>query len=375
LKKIKRVNLPSQGRVIVISDIHGELNLFINLLQKVNFSQEDHLIINGDLCEKGSNSKGTVQYIMDLSKRNPNVHVTEGNCDTVVEDLLEENPKLMNYIRSRKHSILKEWLGEIGFEMKEGTTIQEVKNLLTYHFSSEIEWLMELPTAIETDDYIFVHAGLGESENLRETDRISAITMPAFLEKSHRTGKYVIVGHWPVVNYTRDIPSNNPIVNEDKKIISIDGGNVIKSTGQLNAFIIHRTKNGDTFSHTYTDHHTPCEVVKGFISEPSMSGSISYPNYELIPLQPSVHFTLCKQVETNDLLYVKNEYIHQSEKGTYSAKTDLSCTHISVDIGDIISVVDHSCTGYDLIKKNGEEGWVPKNVLFPLKERGSIPVV
>ncbi|OXS57839.1 metallophosphoesterase [Rossellomorea vietnamensis] len=374
MKKIKRVILPNQGRVIVISDIHGELNLFIKLLHKVNFSSEDHLFINGDLCEKGSNSKGTVRYIMELAKINPNVHVTEGNCDTVIEDLLEENPKLMDYIRSRKHSILKEWLDEVGFELKEDTAVQEVKEILTRHFPHEIQWLMELPTAIETDDYIFVHAGLDDGEDWRETDRIAAITMSAFLEKSHRSGKYVIVGHWPVVNYSSDIPSNNPVVSEDKKIISIDGGNVIKSTGQLNAFIIHRTKNGDSFSQTYTDHHFTCEVVKGYISEPIMSGSISYPNYELIPLQPFEHFTLCKQVGTDDLLYVKNEYIYESEKGTYSAKTDLSCAQISVDIGDIISVVDSSCTGYDLIKKNGEEGWVPKDV-FPVKQRLSNPVV
>ncbi|QHE61513.1 serine/threonine protein phosphatase [Rossellomorea vietnamensis] len=374
MKKIKRVILPNQGRVIVISDIHGELNLFIKLLHKVNFSSEDHLFINGDLCEKGSNSKGTVRYIMELAKINPNVHVTEGNCDTVIEDLLEENPKLMDYIRSRKHSILKEWLDEVGFELKEDTAVQEVKEILTRHFPHEIQWLMELPTAIETDDYIFVHAGLDDGEDWRETDRIAAITMPAFLEKSHRSGKYVIVGHWPVVNYSSDIPSNNPVVSEDKKIISIDGGNVIKSTGQLNAFIIHRTKNGDSFSQTYTDHHLTCEVVKGYISEPIMSGSISYPNYELIPLQPFEHFTLCKQVGTDDLLYVKNEYIHESENGKYSAKTDLSCAQISVDIGDIISVVDSSCRGYDLIKKNGEEGWVPKDVL-PVKQRDSVSVV
>ncbi|KPL58860.1 metallophosphoesterase [Rossellomorea vietnamensis] len=374
MKKIKEVKLPNQGRIIVISDIHGELNLFTNLLNNLNLRSEDYVIINGDLCEKGSNSKGTVRYIMDLSNSNPNVHVTEGNCDTVVEDLLEENPKLMNYLRSKKHSILKEWLDEAGFDLKEETTVQEVKNILTQHFSNEIQWLMELPTAIETEDYIFVHAGLDDKEDWRETDRLSAITMPAFLEKSHRTGKYVIVGHWPVVNYTSDIPSNNPIVNQEKKIISIDGGNVIKSTGQLNAFIIHRTKNGDTFSHIYTDHHLYCEAMKDFTAEPTMSGSISYPNYELIPLQPSEHFTLCRQVGTDELLYVKNEYIHQSEKGTYSAKTDISCAQISVNIGDIISVVDSSCTGYDLIKKNGEEGWVPKGVL-PLKQRASTPVV
>jgi protein phosphatase len=373
LKKVKKFSLPSQGRIIVISDIHGELDLFTRLLKKVNFRSEDYLIINGDLCEKGSNSKGVVRYVMDLSESNPNVHVTEGNCDTIVEDLLQENQKLMNYIGTRKHSILNEWLDEVGFEIQESTTVQDVKDILTLHFSDEINWLLELPTAIETDEYIFVHAGIDDKENWIDTERISAITMPSFLEKHHRSGKYVIVGHWPVVNYSTNIPSNNPIVDNDKKMIAIDGGNVIKSTGQLNAFIIHRETSGDTFSHTYTDHHISCEVMKEFISEP-MKGAISYPNYELIPLQPFEHFTKCKLVETNEQLYVKNEYIHQSEKGTFSAKSDLSCAQISVKKGEIISVVDNSCTGYDLIKKNGEEGWVPKDVLHPMKKQGLLPL-
>ncbi|MBN8191218.1 metallophosphoesterase [Bacillus sp. NTK074B] len=367
MKKIKTVHLPSHGRIIVISDIHGELDLLTDLLQKIHFCSLDHLIINGDLCEKGSNSKGVLKFIMDLSKRNENVHVTEGNCDTVVEDLLEENPKLMNYLRSKKHSILKEWLDEVGFDMNDGTTIKEVKEILAHHFSEEINWLMELPTAIDTEDYIFVHAGLEDKDDWRETDRIAAIMMPSFLEKSHGSGKYVIVGHWPVVNYTSDIPSNNPIVNKEKKIISIDGGNVIKSSGQLNAFIIHRAESGDTFSHVHTDHLPTCQVVKDFHSE-AMTGAISYPHYQLIPIHSSEHFTLCKQKGTHEQLFVKNEYLHQHEDGTFRAKTDLSCAQISVRKGEVVSVVDNTCAGYSLIKKNGEEGWIPKDVLSPVKE-------
>ncbi|PFA67149.1 serine/threonine protein phosphatase [Bacillus sp. AFS015802] len=368
MKKIKRLSIPRQGRIIVISDIHGDLNLFTELLEKVNIGSEDYLIINGDLCEKGSNSKGVVRYVMDLEERHSNVHVTEGNCDTLVEDLLEENPKLMNYISSRKHSILNEWLDEVGFEMQEDTTVQEVKKILTHHFSAEINWLMDLPTAIETDDYIFVHAGLEDKEDWRDTDRLAAITMPAFMGKSHRSGKYVIVGHWPVVNYSKSVPSNNPIVNKDKKIIAIDGGNVIKQTGQLNAFIIHRTMKEDSFSHIYTDHHEHYEVVKDFISEQKMEGTISYPHYDLVLLKRFEHFTLCKQAGTIEHLYVKNEYIHHNVQGDFSAKMDLSCAQLSVKKGETISVVDNSCTGFDLIKKNGSEGWVPKDVLLQKKK-------
>ncbi|MBJ7988242.1 serine/threonine protein phosphatase, partial [Bacillus cereus] len=78
--------------------------------------------------------------------------------------------------------------------------------------------------------------------------------------KSHRADKYVIVGHWPVVNYSEEAPSNNPVIDKNKKIIAIDGGNAIKEAGQLNAFIIHRDVLNDTFSYTYVDHFPQYEV-------------------------------------------------------------------------------------------------------------------
>ncbi|MEL3971888.1 metallophosphoesterase [Rossellomorea oryzaecorticis] len=363
MNKIKELWIPRNTRVIVISDIHGELELFKDLLKKAALSPEDYLIINGDLCEKGSNSHGVVHYIMELSATNPNVHVTEGNCDTLVEDLVEENPKLLNYLRTRTRSIIHEWLDQIGFELNEDTKIEEVKQCLMGPYSEEINWLMGLPTAIETNDYIFVHAGLEDVEDWKETDRIKAITYRSFLDHAHTADKYVIVGHWPVVNYSSEIPSHNPIIDETRKIIAIDGGNVIKKTGQLNALIIDRTTDKDTFSYKYTDHFPECEVLEDFHADPVLTGSISYPSYELVPIRKDEHFTLCEQVETIHRLYVKNEYIKQNENGQTHAKNDLSCAQINVQKEDIVSLVDDSCSGFDLIKKDGVEGWIVKGIL------------
>ena len=78
LEKIKKLSIPNDARVIVISDIHGELNLLKSTLHKVNFKDEDYLIINGDLCEKGRDSVGVVNYVMNLVKNNSKVHVVEG---------------------------------------------------------------------------------------------------------------------------------------------------------------------------------------------------------------------------------------------------------------------------------------------------------
>ncbi|MEH7458179.1 metallophosphoesterase [Bacillus sp. JJ1127] len=363
MEKIKKLSIPHDVRVIVISDIHGELDLFKALLSKVHFSTEDYVIINGDLCEKGRNSIGVVNYVMELAAHNSNVHVIEGNCEALVEALLNENPGLINYLCTRKHSIFNEWLDQLGFHINEETDIREVKGILTSHFSEEIKWLTELPTAIETEDYIFVHAGLEDIEYWKKTERKNAIAMPAFLNKAHRTNKYVIVGHWPVVNYSDEAPSNNPVINENKKIIAIDGGNSIKETGQLNAFIIHRSIPKDVFSYTYVDHFPHYEVLENFNAKLMMQGGVTYPYYHIVPVEKNDDFTICKQIETNKLLYVKNEYIKQNESGDFTARTDISCAQISVRKGDIVSLIDDSCTGYDLIKKDGLEGWIKKGLL------------
>ncbi|EJS67670.1 metallophosphoesterase [Bacillus cereus] len=371
MEKIKKLSIPNGVRVIVISDIHGELHLLKELLQKVNFEDEDYLIINGDLCEKGRDSTGVVNYVMNLVKSNSNVHVVEGNCEVLVDALLNENPGLINYLCSRKHSIFNEWLERLHFSIHEDTSIREVKEVLMSQFSNEINWLTELPTAIETDDYIFVHAGLEDRADWKETERKNAIAMPEFYNKSHKADKYVVVGHWPVVNYSDEAPSNNPVIDKEKKIIAIDGGNAIKEAGQLNAFIIQRTTTGDTFSYPYVDYFTEYEVMADFNADSKMQGGVTYPYYYIEPIEKMQDYTICKQKETNKLLTVKNEYIKQLESGEYTVKTDISCAQISVRKGDIVSLIDGSCSGYDLIKKDGVEGWIEKGILLEMNKKQS----
>ncbi|CKG11822.1 Uncharacterised protein [Streptococcus pneumoniae] len=79
-------------------------------------------------------------------------------------------------------------------------------------------------------------------------------------------------------------------------------------------------------------------------------------------------YTVCKQKETNNLLTVKNEYMKQLESGEYTVKTDISCAQISVRKGDIVSLIDDSCSGYDLIKKDGVEGWIGKGILVEIEK-------
>ena len=58
-------------------------------------------------------------------------------------------------------------------------------------------------------------------EDWKETERKNAIAMPEFFNQSHKANKYVVVGHWPVVNYSEKAPSNNPVIDKEKRLLQL----------------------------------------------------------------------------------------------------------------------------------------------------------
>lgn len=66
----------------VMSDIHGEYSSFLELLSKINFSDNDILYICGDMIEKGPDSIRLAKYIFSRN----NIKVIRGNHE---EDFLK----------------------------------------------------------------------------------------------------------------------------------------------------------------------------------------------------------------------------------------------------------------------------------------------
>ncbi len=64
---------------------------------------------------------------MDLVVNKPNVYVIEGNCEAVVEALVNKNPALINYLCTRKNTIFNEWLAQLNITVNEESDICEVK--------------------------------------------------------------------------------------------------------------------------------------------------------------------------------------------------------------------------------------------------------
>ena len=60
------LTLPPDRRVLVVSDIHGNLPFLQGLLKKVGYSSDDILIVLGDILEKSTGGLDTLHYLMAL---------------------------------------------------------------------------------------------------------------------------------------------------------------------------------------------------------------------------------------------------------------------------------------------------------------------
>ncbi|MCL2773233.1 MAG: metallophosphoesterase [Oscillospiraceae bacterium] len=309
MAKVEQITIPSDKRVICVSDIHGNLDLFKRLLDKVNFSDEDILVVLGDFYSKGKQNIETFKFVIDLcQKPDSNVYAVRGNCD---------------FIES-------------------------------YMDDSEKEWIENLPHIIETQDYIFVHAGLTSNklDKLNEQEAQTCMKNDAFMEQGLSFDKYIVTGHWPTVNYCHRIPCCNPIVDEKNYIISIDGGMSIKADGQLNAFIIFN----DTFSFDFVDN---LPVYRAEKAQSARGGelNITWNDRFIEPVEKEDEFGIYRHIQSGMTLSLPNSVVWTDYDGRLCDGTFGTDYYVQVDVGDVISVIKKFGNKI-FAKKGGVMGWV-----------------
>ncbi len=360
--KIQKITVEQGKRILVTSDIHGHLSYLEKLLGKASFCENDILFIVGDMIEKGPENLETLRYIMKLCRQG-NVIPLIGNVDAyrlkLIYELSEENVQgFYNYI-----SNLRQWTGtsfygelaaECGYAINSPEDILLSKEDVISHFENEFKFLANLPTVIETQNYIFVHGGLREKK-VSENSVKSVLELTkydAFAEKTpHSFDKYIIAGHWPVVLYSTEIPQMNPLVDRNKKIISIDGGCGVKKDGQLNLLIIPDINcSADDLSYiSYDEIPFVYALEEQKPSEESIY--ISWLNKEIRILRKGEEFSFVEHIKSGRKLYIPNAYIRNETECL-----DYTDYLLPVKKGDKLSLIFQSSKGC-IAKKDGTIGW------------------
>lgn len=124
-----------------ISDIHGEYDLFMKLLKKIKFNDNDTLYICGDIIDKGKDSIKLIKFVSNQK----NIFSIMGNHEYT----------FAQYVKS---------IVETCNENNQEDIMEKIAEYFPYSTEklsqNDILYILDLPYYIETDEFICVHAGL-----------------------------------------------------------------------------------------------------------------------------------------------------------------------------------------------------------------------
>ncbi len=379
---IQQIDAGPSQRILVMSDVHGHIDNLFQLLKKLDYRQDDILIIIGDLIEKGPDSLRTLRYIMEFSERE-NVYISMGNVDLHRHEILTDKSENadQNFLKHAEWvldywggGLIPDMLSELGFDIRHLTeeNAGEIRARLCAHFHREIDFLGSLPTILTLGKYIFVHGGIPTEDlsALAGMDAYPLLKNDAYFNKGyHFSDHIVVVGHWPTCLYRQGLDDLSPIFSKEQGITCIDGGCGVKKHGQLNALVIPGAcAKMDDVSWDFCD---VFPVVRAKEEQAERSGTIQiqYFDSEVEVLSPektdrSVMNTACQE-ETEPLLLLK----HISSGQEFTAPVSFLWEHhgikhcsdycdeqLLIHPGDELHVLAYTEDGI-FVKKNGRMGW------------------
>ncbi|MFP3866617.1 MAG: metallophosphoesterase family protein [Desulfobacteraceae bacterium] len=176
------------SQIYAIGDIHGCLGHLQRLMAKVKPDIDHHkLVFIGDYIDRGPDSRGVVDYIIDLKKNYPpdNIICLMGNHERMFLDYLQGDNQLLFLINGGRSTLESYW----GADWE-----SRLRRLPADHW----EFYQQLKMFYETEDYIFVHGGLKPGVPLAEQQEEDVLWIrEEFLICLDDFGKRVIFGHTP----------------------------------------------------------------------------------------------------------------------------------------------------------------------------------
>lgn len=198
-------------RVYAIGDVHGyltELERAHALIAEDRARVGDDMapvVHIGDLCDRGPDTKGVIDFLLAGLARGENWITLMGNHDRLMGYFLENTPRQDHYMMVGWH-----WFheGVGGAETMEsyGIEIAVKERWFQLHERSRAavpeahrRFVQGLPTSYETDEHIFVHAGIRPGIPLAEQDETDLVWIRhEFHDDPRDHGKLIVHGHTPV---------------------------------------------------------------------------------------------------------------------------------------------------------------------------------
>lgn len=200
-------------RLFAIGDIHGCYPQFCQLLEKLNLSKKDKLVLLGDYIDRGSQSKEVLDKIISLIERGFNIIPLLGNHEYMMLQAVNQ----VQYFEM--------WMINGGWTTLRSFGCDNPKDIPGKY----IELLNRMPLYYSFEKFIFVHAGFDdEVEDPFSNEEAMLWSRKEVYRKEFIKGKTVLHGHTPIsVEKLR----NN--MKTGHNVINIDTGCVYNQRAEL----------------------------------------------------------------------------------------------------------------------------------------------
>lgn len=228
----EKVSEITKDKVFIVSDVHGNINMFEKMLENWNPNTQQ-LVILGDLGDRGPNSKACFMKANELVKEH-GAMCFKGNH----EDML------INYLRDpQKHAPL--YMLNGGYQTMSSLLDRDVSKAKPEDIAEEIKeenaWLLPFLDSLilkyEWGDFVLVHAGVNLTlDDWKDSKPHDYVWIrEGFLDQKNSFDKTFIFGH-TVTATLHNKPNDFSIWGSGDGKIGIDGGAVYG--GQLNGLLI-----------------------------------------------------------------------------------------------------------------------------------------
>lgn len=165
----------------VIGDIHGCLTALETLLHLIDPTPEDTIITLGDYIDRGPDSKGVIDLLIEFSKTR-NLITLKGNHEQMLEHASLDTLSLMNWATNGGIETLDSFPDCDYIDQIPEPYWDFITNCKLYH---------------ETETHILVHAGLDPKLPLEEQTEEDLLWLRFDNLKPHQSEKTIICGHTP----------------------------------------------------------------------------------------------------------------------------------------------------------------------------------
>jgi len=171
-------------RIFFIGDIHGCIKTFKKLItEEIVIGKSDQIYCIGDYIDRGSDSKGVVDFILELRNSNYQIYTLRGNHEQMLLDSRNSRQAFSLWLMNGGDTTLRDFNVESVDEM----------DPVYIDFFSNTEYY------IHKDDFVAVHAGLNFNADDPFEDKHSMLWIRGFqVSRSFPRSKLLIHGHTPM---------------------------------------------------------------------------------------------------------------------------------------------------------------------------------